>query len=70
LGGLTKKKKDAYDDMKSPASISLSISKVYNEKKPKYFLRAGAEVEFKVLYIMYEDGVNITSSRYIRQNAI
>jgi len=40
--------------MKSPASISFSISKVYNEKKPKYFLRASAKVNFKVFYLVRE----------------
>jgi hypothetical protein len=51
--GLADKKKinHAQDNMKSLASISLSISTVYLEKKPKYFFRASAEVRFNV-YIM------------------
>jgi hypothetical protein len=51
--GLADKKKINYaqDNMKSLASISLSISTVYLEKKPNYFFRASAEVGFN-LYIM------------------
>jgi hypothetical protein len=45
LSRLTKKWNHAQDHIKSPASISLSISTVFNEKKPKYFLRASAEEE-------------------------
>ena len=42
-----------YHDMKSLASISLSISTVYLEKKPIYFFRASAKVKFNVLYTIY-----------------
>ena len=35
-----------YDDMKALASIGLSISTVYTQKKPKYFFRASAKVKF------------------------
>jgi hypothetical protein len=42
----------SYDDMKSLASIGLSISTVYTQKKPKYFFRAGAKVKFNILYIL------------------
>ena len=54
--------------MKSPASISFSISKVYNEKKPKYFLRASAKVDFNVFYIIqYEKHVNLVKTWEILQ---
>jgi hypothetical protein len=46
-----KKINHAPDNTKSLASISLSISTVYLEKKPKYFFRASAEVRLH-LYIM------------------
>ena len=53
--------------MKSPAAISLSISKVYNEKKAKYFLRASAKVEFKFFCIMWEDHVDLVKRWEILQ---